>query len=86
MTTETVILSQLSENKANPRKITEDKNYPMASRIIKDTLEAKLIKEGKRTLREATDITISHIGHKPCNYHVTERLKNISKMAQSSIK
>jgi hypothetical protein len=45
MTTETVILSQLSENKANPRKITEDKNYPMASRIIKDTLEAKLIKE-----------------------------------------
>jgi hypothetical protein len=23
----------------------DDKNYPMASRIIKDTLEAKLIKE-----------------------------------------
>lgn len=43
-------LKYVSNEKMNNQSLRarlgiEDKNYPMASRIIKDTLEAKLIKE-----------------------------------------
>ena len=52
----------------------EDKNYPMASRIIKDTLDAKLIKE------ENPDGGARHnyvpYWAQACNWHVTERNKN----------